>query len=103
MSTVDRPKRETLPPLVAGHHLDRPTFHARYEAMPPSTRAELIGGVVYMPSPMSIDHGDENVPVVVWLDHYAESTPGVRGTINATTLLDEWGEPQPDVSLRILP
>ena len=47
----------TLPPLVAGERLDRATFHERYEAMPPQTRAELIGGVVHMPSPLSPDHG----------------------------------------------
>jgi len=103
MSTIDRRQPLTLPPLEAGQRLDRATFHARYEAMPPGTRAELIGGVVCMPSPLSTDHADENVPVVIWLDHYAEFTPGVRGSINASTLLDDLGEPQPDVSLRILP
>jgi len=34
MSTVEPPKRKTLPPLVHGQHLDQPTFHERYEAMP---------------------------------------------------------------------
>ena len=59
MSTVERPaKRRTLPPLEAGQHLDQPTFHERYEAMPPDTRAELVGGVVYMPSPLRDDHGE---------------------------------------------
>ena len=43
----------TLPPLIEGQRLDQPTFHARYEAMPPGTRAELINGVVYMPSPVA--------------------------------------------------
>jgi hypothetical protein len=43
MSTVDRPERKVLPPLVAGQRLDQPTFHERYEAMPPGTCAELIG------------------------------------------------------------
>jgi Uma2 family endonuclease len=103
MSTIDRPQTATLPPLVAGQRLDRATFHDRYEAMPPSTRAELIGGVVHMPSPMSFDHGDENVPVVVWLTHYAESTPGVRPNIGSSLLLDDEAEPQADNSLRILP
>ena len=35
MSTVERAKRTTLPPLEAGQRLDQPTFHERYEAMPP--------------------------------------------------------------------
>src|SRR4051812_12769443 len=103
MSTLDRPQTTTLPPLVAGQRLDRATFHARYEAMPPQTRAELIGGVVHMPSPLSFDHGDENVPLVIWLDYYAENTPGIRQSLNASTLLDDQAEPQPDLSLRILP
>src|SRR5438874_6017261 len=89
MSTIDHPKIKTLPPLVAGHRLDRATFHERYEAMPPSARAELIGGVVHMPSPLSYDHGDENLPVAGWLFHYQRFTRGVRGSINASTLLDD--------------
>jgi Putative restriction endonuclease len=41
------PTNILLPPLVASQHLDQPTFHERYEAMPPETRSELVGGVVY--------------------------------------------------------
>ena len=101
MSTIDRPKTGTLPPLVGGQRLDRATFHERYEAMPPSTRAELIGGVVHMPSPLSNDHAESSVPPVIWLDHYIEFTPGLRMALNASTLLDDAGEPQPDVTMRI--
>ena len=75
-SPQTRPAGIDLPPLVEGQRLDQPTFHARYEAMPPGTRAELIGGVVFMPSPVSCDHGDALIPVVVWLDRFAEFTPG---------------------------
>src|SRR3954451_13040662 len=103
MSTIGRADRKTLPPLEAGQRLDRATFHERYEAMPPSTRAELIGGIVYMPSPSSYDHADENVAALVWVDYYAEHTPGIRPTLNASTFLGDFGEPQPDLSLRILP
>ena len=56
-----------------------------------------------MPSPLSADHADDNVPTIVWLDYYAEHTPGVRPSLNASTLLGDFGEPQPDCSLRILP
>ena len=69
MSTVERPKASTLPPLVAGQRLDQPTFHERYEAMPPETRAELVGGVVYMPSPMRNEHGGTDETVSCWLGH----------------------------------
>ena len=46
-----------LPLLEAGDHLDQATFHARYKAMPPSFHAELIGGMVIVPSPLSRGHG----------------------------------------------
>src|SRR4051812_5665564 len=90
------------PPLVEGERLDQPVFHARYEAMPPGTRAELINGVVYTPSPVGPFHGRASVPVIVWLDYYAEQTPGLEILDNATTVLGLKSEPQPDALLRIL-
>jgi Uma2 family endonuclease len=98
-STVADPPR----PLVEGERLDQPTFHALYEAMPPGTRAELIGGVVHMPSPLGYDHGRAHVPAIVWLSHYTEDTPGVEVLDNATTILGWKSELQPDGMLRILP
>jgi len=101
MSTVKRARSKTLPPLESGQHLDQPTFHARYEAMPPETRAELVGGIVYMPSPVSDDHGEPDNDVSGWLFHYKLSTPGVRSPNDATVKLGPEGEPQPDCQLRI--
>jgi hypothetical protein len=101
MSTVDRPPAGTLPPLVAGQRLDQPTFHERYEAMPPQTRAELVGGVVYMPSPLRSDHGFESYYISGWLFYYQLHTPGVRGANDATVKLDLGAEPQPDSMLFI--
>jgi hypothetical protein len=89
--------------LVEGQQLDQPTFHALYEAMPPGTRAELINGVVFMPSPGGPAHGIAHVPVIVWLDYYAENTPGVQVLDNATTILGWKSETQPDAMLRLLP
>lgn len=89
--------------LVEGQRLDQPTFHALYEAMPPGARAELIDGVVYMPSPVGRAHSVAQVPLIVWLDYYADKTPGVEAMDNATTILGKKSEPQPDVLLRILP
>jgi Uma2 family endonuclease len=103
MSAASPLKRIAPPPLVEGERLDQPEFHVRYEAMPPGTRAELIGGVVHMPSPVSLAHGDAHVPAIVWLSYYAENTPGVQVLDNATTILGWKSEPQPDVLLRILP
>lgn len=101
MSTLDRPERQVLPPLVAGERLDQPTFHERYEAMPPGTWAELVGGRVSMPSPLFDDHGGTGDVVSYWLGHYKRFTPGLRSSANATTILDVRGEVQPDHQLRI--
>src|SRR3954454_24989048 len=101
MSAVQDLRIETLPPLNAGQRLDQPTFHARYAAMPPETRAELVGGVVYMPSPLSGDHGEIDADLCGWLFLYRSSTAGLRGGSGVTTKLGAYGEPQPDQQLRI--
>src|SRR4051812_5516293 len=75
-TSVHSPPHSPLPPLENGDQLDQPTFHARYEAMPEDCRAELIGGVVYMPSPQKVPHSKAQNLVVRWLDAYAEATPG---------------------------
>jgi Uma2 family endonuclease len=96
LSTIERPDPRVLPPLEAGERLDQPTFHARYEAMTPSTRAELIDGVVYMPSPMRGDHGQIDDDLAGWFFHYRRSTPGIRSGGNITVILGQKSEPQPD-------
>jgi Uma2 family endonuclease len=101
MSATEKPQPRALPPLVAGQRLDRATFHERYEAMPPGTRAELIGGIVYMPSPLGIEHGERDGEVSDWLGHYKRFTKGIRRALNATTQFDDYGEPQPDLLLLI--
>jgi hypothetical protein len=101
MSTLDRPGPKTLPPLVAGQRLDRATFHERYEAMPPDTRAELVGGVVYMPSPLGYDHGEWEGNLSDWLGYYKRFTRGVQKAHNVSTFFDNYGEVQPDIQLRI--
>src|SRR5262249_2002956 len=101
MSAIDR--TETLAPLVAGQRMRQPEFHARYEAMPPDTRAELIGGVVYMPSPVSDRHGTVHTLSIMWIAHYRYRAQGLQALANATAILDELGEPQPDATLRIAP
>src|SRR3954453_22742052 len=102
MSIIDRAKSTTLlPPLMSGEHLDQPTFHERYEAMPPGTWAELVGGVVYMPSPLRDEHGGNDDVVGGWLLWYRKATPGLRGGANVTTKLGPSGEVQLDRHLRI--
>lgn len=101
MSTIDRSEAQLVPPLVAGQRLDQPTFHERYEAMPPGTWAELVDGVVYMPSPVRSEHGGFDDVVSYWLVSYRRRTPVIRSAKNATTILNDSGEVQPDSQLRI--
>jgi Putative restriction endonuclease len=92
-----------VPPLEPGDHLDQKTFHERYLAMPPHIRAELIEGVVYMPSPLKAHHGRSHFELGTWLTRYKAHTPGTDVLDNATTILDDANEPQPDAALRLLP
>ncbi len=100
MATV---QQKTLPPLENGDQLDQPTFHARYEAMPEGVRAELIGGIVYMPSPQKMPHGRSQHLVSHWLGEYEDATPGTEVLVNSTNILGPQSEPEPDACLRILP
>ena len=95
--------QQHLPPLEAGDHVDQPTFHERYKAMPPAFRAELIGGVVIVPSPLSPGHGFYHALVMGWLVNYGIATPGTKAGDNMTTILGETSEPQPDGALIIDP
>jgi hypothetical protein len=93
---------DSVPPLAMGDTLTREEFIERWEANPRIKRAELIGGVVYMPSPVSIDHGDNENTLGGWLANYKVATPGCAAANNATVfLLDDC--PQPDGHLRLLP
>lgn len=93
--------RRAFPPLVSGQRLDQPAFHERYEAMPPSTRAELVGGTVHLPSPVRHDHGEVDDHVSFWVGLYKRSMKGLRSGKNATVVLDALGEVQPDGHLRL--
>lgn len=90
----------TVPQLDSGARLTRFEFERRYEASPPWIKAELIEGVVYVASPVSIPHGDEHFRLITWLGAYAAQHPEVVGSDNATIRLDLDNEPQPDAHLR---
>jgi Uma2 family endonuclease len=95
---------ETVPPLENGDRLTRAEFERRYEAMPELKKAELIEGVVYMPSPVRFEHHAEpHADILGWLWSYRASTPGVRVADNASARLDLDNEPQPDALLLIPP
>ena len=95
---------ESVPPLKHGERLTREEFERRYEGMPHLKKAELIEGVVYMPSPVRIDfHGRPHAQIMAWLGAYWIATPGVDLADNSTVYLDSNNEHQPDALLRIEP
>lgn len=97
------PLPEPVLELHAGDRLSRPEFERRYAAMPHVKKAELIEGVVYMPSPVSQEHAGPHFHLIGWLAFYGSATPGVQGGDNGTVRLDLENEPQPDAFLRIRP
>jgi hypothetical protein len=72
--------------------------------MPHVKKAELIEGIVYMPSPVSLDnHAEQHGHLMGWLFIYRAATPGLRIGDNGTIRLDMDNEPQPDAFLLIEP
>ncbi len=91
---------QCIPDLVAGDKLTRAEFLRRWEGHPEIQNAELIGGIVYMASPVSVDHGDLQGAVGGWLGWYKAATPGTASGHRITTfLLNETA--QPDMNLRV--
>lgn len=94
----------TPPPLNAGDRLSRAEFERRCEAHPEIKKAELIEGVVYMPSPVHFQrHSRPHSDIVTWLGVYRAATPGVQGGDNGTVRLDFENEIQPHAFLRLEP
>ncbi len=98
------PESGGIPPLENGDRLTRAEFERRYSAMPHVKKAELLEGIVYMPSPVShFHHGRPHAKVLAWLGQYCMATPGVDIGDNSTVRLDLDNEPQPDALLLIEP
>jgi Uma2 family endonuclease len=90
--------------LEPGDRLTRSEFEARYQSQPGIKKAELIEGVVHMPSPVRYErHGRPHAMLITWLGTYESITPGVAVADNATARLDLDNEPQPDAILLIDP
>lgn len=93
-----------IPLLHNGDRLTRAEFERRYHAMPHLRVAELVEGVVFMPSPTRIDqHGGPQADLAAWARVYAAATPGTQAAVSPTVRLDQDNEPQPDVLLRLSP
>ena len=79
----------SIPPLRHGDRLTRAEFERRYDAMPNLKKAELLEGVVFMPSPVRWNrHSYPHGQVDGWLYTYRVATPGVQFGSNGTARLD---------------
>ncbi len=98
-----RPASQVFP-LENGDHLDAAEFLRRYEAMPPSTRAELVEGTVFMSSAVRADaHAEPHSRLAAWLHCYKGRTPGTSVLIDPTLHFSESSVVQPDLLLRVAP
>jgi Uma2 family endonuclease len=89
--------------LYSGDRMTRAEFHRVYEQTAKDFKAELIGGIVYVASPLRLRHGKNHLALGSVLFAYECATPGTESGDNTTVLLGEESEPQPDLFLRILP
>jgi len=90
------------PHLEQGDRLTAAEFLRRFQAMPQIKKAELINGIVYMPSPVRIQqHGIPDNLIQGWLLYYAANTPGTQAAANTTVRFDADNVPQPDALLMI--
>jgi Uma2 family endonuclease len=90
-----------VPPLQNGDRLTRAEFERRYVAHPEIKKAELVEGVVYVPSPVYARHGAPHSDIIGWLSVYRAATPHVRVFDNTSLRLDIDNEPQPDACVWI--
>jgi Uma2 family endonuclease len=102
-ATIRTTKRYVGPELHNGDQMTRAEFHRAYERTEEKFKAELIRGIVYVASPLTLGHGVNHLPLGTALFAYGSRTPGTQAADNATILLGDESEPQPDLFLRILP
>jgi len=87
--------------LRNGDLLMRSEFHSLYTKMPTEYRAELLGGIVFEPSPVSWLHGEHHSQLNLLLRTYAINTPEVAVGDNTSVFLSDEDEVQPDLVLRV--
>lgn len=86
--------------LESGDRLTRDEFHRRYSARPDIKKAELVDGVVYVPSPLrSREHGRPHALVMLWLGTYCLRDPKLIVDDNSTVFLEHRSEVQPDACI----
>lgn len=100
-TTIPLPESQLLEP---GDRLSRDEFERRYDALKQIKKAELIEGVVHMPSPVRLKrHGSPQAALITWLGLYWSRTPGVLVGDNSSIRLDLDNMPQPDGMMLIDP
>ncbi|HEY9869426.1 MAG TPA: Uma2 family endonuclease [Candidatus Obscuribacterales bacterium] len=87
--------------LYNGDCMRQAEFHRLYCEMPEDYRAELIGGIVFEPSPVSNFHGTGHADLGYLLKSYSVATPGTKVGVAVTVILSDEDEVQPDGVLRI--
>ena len=97
MATVTEPTSTAtdVPELHNGDRMTADEFHRAYARMPKEFKAELVGGVVYVASPLKIGHGTRHSDLNGLFWTYTGHTPGVECGDNTTVRLGAEGEPSP--------
>ncbi len=102
MATIANRFRKRDPiELHNGDRMSQKEFHSAYELMPEGYRAELLAGVVFEPSPLGYSHGKSHLRLGFLFESYVIATPGVEAADNATVILSDEDEVQPDLILRV--
>ena len=92
----------TVLPLHNGDRLSQPEFHRRYEAYPEDVNFELVGGIVFMASPLRRKHSQYDDEIGYLFGAYRRATQGLEVIHGASAILGAESEPQPDLGLLIL-
>ena len=107
MKTTPLPVRllaaKSWPLLENGDRMTQAEFHRRYEASPEDAKFELVAGTVYKPARGRVSHSDLDVDLGWALGMCGRATRGVEFLPRTTIILGEESEPEPDLTLRILP
>lgn len=98
---TEPPKQPVL--LQTGDRMNQRTFHRLYLQTPDKFKAELIGGVVYVSSPVTLRHGGPHQRLSGWLALYNAETDGTEAFIDTTMVMADDSEPQPDLSMIVFP
>jgi Uma2 family endonuclease len=99
MSVIRTFPRDAIPPLESGDRLTSLEFERRYEAMPELKKAELIEGVVFLASPVSLERSRGQNLLATWVGNYAAGHRDVSAHSDGSVRLDIDNQFQPDVFL----